>query len=154
MGQSRVHYTFEKNDSKMYHNIAMHSPQYGRGDNLLYYKSNYRRQRGGGLGSILGAIARKLIPFSKQVLWPAAKKYILPHAQTAAIDFAGDVMEGRNIRESFKEHGKKAIKASVEQFKDQSGSGSQRKRKRSQTLKKKKKRQCTLLSSPDVINKL
>ena len=116
---------------------------------MLYYKSNYRRQRGGGLGSILGAIARKLIPFSKQILWPAAKKYILPHAQTAAIDFAGDV-----IRESFKGHGKKAIKASVEQFKDQSGSASQRKRKRSQTLKKKKKRQCNLLSSPDVINQL
>lgn len=124
--------------------------QYGRGDDLLYYKTNYRRQRGGGLGSILGAIAKKLIPFSKQVLWPAAKKFILPHARTAALGLAEDVMDGKNFRDSFKEQGKQAIKASVQQFKNQSGSGRHRKRKRPQTPRKKIKRHCNLLSTPDV----
>lgn len=103
----------------------LYSPQTGRGadDGLSFYKSSYRRQRGAGLGSVLGAIARRLIPIAKNILWPAAKKYVLPHAAHAAKQIAGDVLTGRNVKESLKEHGKGALKEIGKEITSQSGSG-------------------------------
>ena len=102
----------------------------GLNDDLLYYKSSYRNQRGNGLGSIFGAIAKRLIPFAKQVLWPAAKKYVLPHAKTAALGLTEDLLEGKNLRSSLKERGSEAIKGATQQLRDQSGSGFPTKQKR------------------------
>ena len=100
----------------------------GLDNDLLYYKSNYNRQRGAGLGSILGSIAKHLIPFAKNILWPTAKKYVLPHAKTAALGFTDDLLEGRNFGQSLKERGTEVIKGATQQLRDQSGSG---RRKRS-----------------------
>lgn len=110
----------------------LYSPQTGRGleNDLQFYKSSYRRQRGAGLGAIFGSIARRLLPFAQNILWPAAKKYVLPHAQMAAKNIAGDIMSGRNVKESIKERGSTALKSIGEQIKTQSGSGRSRKRKR------------------------
>lgn len=126
--------------------VRLYNPQSGRGmdDGLVFYKSSYKRQRGAGLGSILGSLARGLIPIAKNILWPAAKKYVLPHAVTAAKSFAGDVLSGRNVKESIKERGKTALKGIGEQIVTQSGSGNRRrtkskKRKLSQVKRKFKK---------------
>lgn len=110
--------------------VRLYNPQVGRGldDGLVYYKSSYKRQRGAGLGSILGSIARRLIPIARNILWPAAKKYVLPHATAAAKQVAGDVLSGRNVKESIKDHGKQALKGIGEQIISQSGSGRHRRR--------------------------
>ena len=102
----------------------------GSDDDLLYYRSNYRRQRGAGLGSILGSIAKRLIPFAKSVLWPAAKKYVLPHAKTAALGFTEDLLEGKNLKQSLKSRGTDVIKGTTQQLRDQSGSGRQKRNTR------------------------
>jgi len=123
----------------------LYSPQTGRGadDSLAFYKSSYKRQRGAGLGSVLGAIARTLIPIARNILWPATKKYVLPHATEAAKHFAGDVLSGRNIKESLKEHGKEALKGIGTQITSQSGKGrgkrSNKSRKRKAVTKIRKK---------------
>lgn len=117
--------------------VKLYTPQVGRGlDNgLVFYKSSYKRQRGAGLGSILGSLARHLIPLAKNILWPATKKYVLPHAASAAKQVASDVLSGRNVKESIKDHGKQALKGIGEQIINQSGSG--RKRRRIKSRKRK-----------------
>nr|DAC81376.1 TPA_asm: cupiennin [Orchesella springtail adintovirus] len=109
----------------------LYSPQKGRGldDGLQFYKSSYRRQKGAGLGGIFGSIARHLIPFAKNVLFPAAKKYLAPHAKIAARSLAGDILSGRNVRESIKDRGSTAIKGIGHDILNQSGTGRTRKRK-------------------------
>ena len=117
--------------------IRLYNPQVGRGldDGLSFYKSSYRRQRGAGLGGILGTIARRLIPIAKNILWPAAKKYVLPHATEAAKNLATDVLSGRNVKESIKERASTALKKVGDQIINQSGSG---RRRRSVKAKKRK----------------
>lgn len=102
--------------------------QRGRGleDDLPFYSSSYKRQRGGGLGSLFGALAKRLIPFAKNILWPAAKKYVLPHATSAALALTDDILEGKNVGSSIKERGVEAIKGATQQYREQSGSGRQR----------------------------
>lgn len=133
MGLRRAHFILERNGFKMNQVeindlVRLYHPQVGRGmdDGLMFYKSNYKRQRGSGLGGILGTLARKLIPIAKNILWPAAKKYVLPHAASAARHVAGDVFSGRNIKESVKEHGSHALKGIGEGILTQSGSGRKR----------------------------
>lgn len=124
--------------------VRLYSPQVGRGleDGLAFYKSSYKRQRGAGLGGILGSIARKLIPIAKNILWPAAKKYVLPHAAEAARHLAGDVLTGKNVKESIKVRGGQALKGIGEEIFTQSGSGRKRRiksRKRKAATKSKRK---------------
>lgn len=121
--------------------IRLYSPQRGGGanDGLLYYKSNYRRQRGAGLGSIFGAIAKRLIPFAKNILWPATQKYVLPRAQEAIKGVTEDIFAGKNVAQSLKEHGKEAIKGIGSDVLTQSGSGRRRKRTRSRAAIKRKR---------------
>lgn len=111
--------------------IRLYNPQVGRGadDGLVFYKSSYKRQRGAGLGAVFGAIARKLIPIARNILWPAAKKYVIPHASLAAKQLAGDVLSGRNVKESIKHRGQDALKGIGDSIATQSGSGRKRKRK-------------------------
>lgn len=134
---------------KMYHTnvndfMRLYNPQTGRGagDGLVFYKSSYKRQRGAGLGAVFGAIARRLIPIAKNILWPAAKKYVLPHASLAAKQLASDVLSGRNVKESIKHRGQDALKEIGDSIVAQSGSGRKRKRKskKRKTVVKKNKR--------------
>lgn len=122
--------------------IRLYTPQVGSGhdDGLTFYRSNYRRQRGAGLGSIFGSLARRLIPFAKNFLLPAAQKYILPHATEAAKSIADDIFSGKNVKQSLKEHGKTAIKGIGNQLLSQSGSGRKRKRSISKISSHKKTR--------------
>ncbi len=110
--------------------MRLYNPQVGSGhdDGLTFYRSNYRRQRGAGLGSIFGSIARRLIPFARNFLLPAAKKYVLPHATEAVKNIADDIFSGKNVKQSLKEHGKTAIKGIGSNILSQSGSGRKRKR--------------------------
>lgn len=121
----------------------LYNPQTGRGldSGLSFYKSSYKRQRGAGLGAVLGSIARKLIPIAKNILWPAAKKYVLPHASIAAKQLASDVFSGRNVKESLKHRGSDALKGIGDSILTQSGSGRKRKRSISKKRKSTHKRQ-------------
>lgn len=112
----------------------------GLDDNLLYYTSSYKRQRGAGLGSILGSLAKRLMPFAKQILWPAAKKYVLPHAKSAALALTDDILEGKNVGQSLKQRGVEAIKGATQQLRDQSGTGKRKKRTRAKPYKRKTKK--------------
>ena len=79
------------------------------------------------------------MPFAKKLL-PVAKKYLLPHAKTAAVGIADDLFAGKNFHTSIKEHGKKAINSAVHSAFDQSGSGTRSKRKLSNKNLPKSKR--------------
>lgn len=120
--------------------IRLYTPQVGSGhdDGLTFYRSNYRRQRGSGLGSIFGSIARRLIPFARNFLLPAAQKYVLPHAKQAVKNIADDILSGKNVKQSLKEHGKTAIKGIGDKILSQSGSGRKRKRNISKRRSSKK----------------
>jgi len=105
-------------------------PQFGAG--LAYYRPSILRQRGSGLGGIFGSVFRRLIPFARDILLPAAKKYVLPHAEEAIGNIAGDLINGRsNIKDSLKANGITALKKIGKSVLDQSGSGRPKKRKRS-----------------------
>jgi hypothetical protein len=52
------------------------------------------RQKGGGLGSILGLIGRYGIPL--------LQKYILPHAASAAMSTISDLTQGKPLKETLK----------------------------------------------------
>lgn len=61
------------------------------------------RQRGGGLGSVLGFISKYALPL--------IKKYIIPHIKNAAISSVHDVVgDGLSIKSSLKNRGKQFIK--------------------------------------------
>jgi hypothetical protein len=130
--------------------IRLYTPQVGSGhdDGLTFYRSNYRRQRGAGLGSIFGSIARRLIPFARNFLLPAAEKYVLPHAKEAVKNIAGDILSGKNVKQSFKEHGKTAIKGIGNKILSQSGSGRKRKRNLSKRRSSKKIKRSHQKSGP------
>ena len=129
----------------------LYSPQRqqsgGSGEGLQYYRSTYRRQRGEGLGSIFGSLARRIIPFVKSHIVPLAKKYILPHAHKGVTDLVSDVFEGKNVKQSVKERGRQVFKDISSPGNHQSGGG--RKRKLSQKVGscKKQKLPCTKIST-------
>ena len=56
------------------------------------------RQRGGGLGSVIGSIAKYAIPL--------IQRYILPHAKSAALSTLADVTSGgQSIKQALKRNG-------------------------------------------------
>lgn len=131
-------YTSE-NDIKQL--IRLYSPQSGEGlADLLFYRPSIRRQRGSGLGGILGAFARKILPFARNFLFPAAKQYVLPSAVEAVKNVASDVMSGKqSVGSSLKEHAKSAAKGiGTAIVKNQFGRGYSTVRKRKATPKKSK----------------
>lgn len=136
--------------------LRVYSPsQYGGqlNSDLQYYVPSVRRQRGSGLGSVLRNVFSKIIPFAKKWILPAAKQYVLPHAKEMAKNVALDALQGENIKESLKTHGKVALKKSGKQLvEDQLGSGKRGRRKRvrrsssiKRSGKKKKKAQSSFL---------
>lgn len=60
------------------------------------------RQRGKGLGGLLGSIAK--------TAFPIFKKFVLPHVKKGLISTAGDVIAGKNVKQSIKKRGKKTGK--------------------------------------------
>ena len=81
-------------------------------------------------------------------MWPATKKYVLPHAKTAALGMTEDFIEGKNLRDSFRNRGADAIKSATQQLRDQSGSGHQKRNKQKRALKRKKPYSLELKSPP------
>ena len=61
-------------------------------------------QRGGGLGNFLGRLFRFVLPVAKRV-----GKAVGKQALTSGADILSDVVKGRNIKESAKEHGRVAL---------------------------------------------
>ena len=61
-------------------------------------------QRGGGLGNFLGRLFRFVLPVAKKV-----GKAVGKQALTSGADILDDVVKGRNIKESAKEHGRVAL---------------------------------------------
>jgi hypothetical protein len=96
------------------------------------------RQRGGGLGSVLGGIARYALPL--------LMKYVFPHARDAAIRTVSDVTtNGASLKSSLKKNGIGFIKnVGVSILKNtiasQSGQGIKRKIKGKKKSKKPTKR--------------
>ena len=119
------------------------SPYRQPGYGLMYYRGSALRQKGRGLGSFFGNLMKTFIPFAKNTLFPAAKKYILPHATEMARNVAKDVLtEGKSIRSSLRDNGLQALKGVGSAIVNQSGSGYQRKytRKRKRSAKQKSNR--------------
>lgn len=93
-------------------------------DGLLFYRGGPYRQKGHGIGGFFGSLLSKLIPFAKNIMLPAAKKYVLPHMVDMAKNVAGDVIEQRSsLKDAFKQHGINALKETGRQITGQSGSG-------------------------------
>lgn len=129
-------YPYEPLDLMYYSGSNLLQP--GRG--LGYYRGYRYRQKGRGLGSFFGHLFRRFLPFARNTLLPAAKKYVLPHATTMAKNVAKDVFsQNQAIGESLREHGIAALKGVGSSVLNQSGSGLQsmctRKRKRSSYFK-------------------
>lgn len=68
-----------------------------------------RRQRGHGLGSVLGGLFRSVVPFIKRNIGTIGKTL----ARTG-MTIAGDVMSGRKLKESVKEHVPQGLKRTAE----------------------------------------
>jgi len=94
-----------------------------------------RYQRGHGLAQTIGSLFKR---FVMPIVAPAAKrigKQILGNVAKTGMEVAGDVIGGRNIKKTLKEHGLAGIKKTVDEIVDQSPVDKQRPQK-----KKNKKR--------------
>ena len=81
------------------------------------------RQKGGGLGSILGFIGKYAIPL--------LTKYVLPHARTALINTVSDVSNGQPIKNALKTHGVGMLKnVGKAILNEQTGSGLNRNKRK------------------------
>jgi hypothetical protein len=111
--------------------LRLYDPnQYGAGE---FYRANISRQRGSGFGSIFKSVGRFLLPL--------VRKHVLPYAAKTAKNVMDDVLEGRNVGQSLKEHGLAGIKdVGRSVFGSQSGSGSRLKRKTSTSVQIKRKK--------------
>jgi len=100
-------------------------PQVGAGFSVF----SGARQRGGGLGGILGSLVKYGIPL--------AQKYIWPHARDAVVRTAEDLIQDRsNIKQALKRNSGNFIKSVGKSVADkllQEGSGLSRKRKKLQS---------------------
>jgi len=83
-----------------------------------------RYQRGHGLGSMLSGLFRRVIfPFIKN-----NARTVASHALKTGLKVADDVVEGKSLKESVKQHLPEGIKETAKSINWQTGSG-QRKRK-------------------------
>jgi hypothetical protein len=87
--------------------------QIGKGEIPVYHGS---RQRGGGIGSVLGGIAK--------YAFPLVMKYIFPHVKRAASSVISDVVNNRSsVKQSLKKGGQQFLKDFAESVGKQSGEG-------------------------------
>ena len=101
--------------------------QSGRG---MPVYSGALRQRGHGLGNIIGSLFRRILPF----LGRGAAAALMTGSKVV-----GDVSEGKKFKQSLKDRVPEGIKSLASSLVNQSGSG-HRKRKRRQSKNKKKKK--------------
>ena len=109
---------------------ALYSPKVQYGGAVLepqFYRSSYSRQRGEGLGSIFGALARRLMPFVRNHILPAAQKYIIPAAKQGITNLVSDVIEGKNVKSSVVDRGRQVFNDIGKSITSQTGSGRKRK---------------------------
>lgn len=71
-----------------------------------------RRQRGHGLGNVLGSLFRGVVPFIKQNIGSVGRTL----ARTG-MDIAGDMLRGRNLKESAKQRVPQGLKRTAENLK-------------------------------------
>ena len=91
---------------------------------MRYLGFPYKSQKGGGLLNFFGKFSRVFKPLAKStlhsILKPAASK-IFDTVKNEAIDagkqVAGDVLQGKNLKESLKQRGTAAIKRAAEPVK-------------------------------------
>lgn len=97
------------------------------------FKSPIYYQRGSGIFSVLGSIARRSLPF--------LRKYILPAAGELIYGLSNDVSERKNIKDSIKRRSMEAIKKiGTRVYK---GGRARRNRKPVKKIRKKKKKKNT-----------
>jgi len=89
-----------------------------------------RGRRGGGIFNVLSGLAKKAVPF--------LMRNVAPEAVRMGKDVLGDVLEGRNLRESLKTRGVAALKG-VGQRLARGGGGRVRKRSKKKANKRKTK---------------
>ena len=95
---------------------------------FLFYRANLRRQKGYGLGGLFGTLARYVIPFAKNILWP--------HAKRALRDIAVDVVDDRvPFKQAIKSRSIGALKSVGRDIMNQTGRGRGRVRKRKKKSK-------------------
>lgn len=95
----------------------------------VYAGSRY--QRGGGIGSFLGGIGRRILPFLAK-----GAKVLGKEALRSGINVAADALEGRNISDSIRERAaeskevlrEKAVRK-LKEFGEQAGTGRKRKKR-------------------------
>lgn len=102
--------------------------QAGGGGLPVFVGSRY--QRGGGLGSILGNIGKRVLPFLMKGVKALGKE-----ALRTGVNVASDALEGKNISESIRERAaesrdilKSKAARKLREFGDQVGSGRKRRR--------------------------
>jgi len=106
----------------VFHHESYHdalNPQSGRG--LPVFKGY--RQRGGGLGGILGFFARHALS--------VISKYLLPHAKSTALSIASDVMKNKALKTTLKKNGLELLQKVGKDLlanSEQKGSGIKRKK--------------------------
>jgi hypothetical protein len=79
-----------------------------RGGNIAGFRGA-RMQRGYGIGGIFKSLARYAIPLFKQ-----GAKVVGKRALQAATEVGQDVIQGKNVKESFKSRGKQVVSDVVE----------------------------------------
>jgi len=82
-----------------------------------------RTQRGHGLGSMLGGLFRRILPFLK-----SGAKFLAPKVMKAGMQITDDVVAGKSFKESVKERVPGAIKEAMSGVNLQSGSGFRKRR--------------------------
>lgn len=87
---------------------ALFTPQRGQGRISIFH--GIPRQRGHGIGSVIGMAMKYLLPFLSSPLGQTLQTSVLPAAADAASNIATDVIAGKNLKESVKTHGRHAVK--------------------------------------------
>jgi hypothetical protein len=118
-----------------------------RDGNIAGYRGA-RFQRGYGIGSIFKSLARYAIPLFKQGAKVVGKREL-----QAATEVGQDVLQGKNVRESAKIHGKEVVKEFAEQgartLLQQAGRGSKRRQGQCSNLSATKRlKMCSHIAVP------
>ncbi len=88
----------------------------------LPYYIGQNRQRGSGIGALVGGIARLALPFMKNILFPAAKRIGREFAIQALPEVAEVLTQRKSPREAFKQ-------TAIRTARSQIGRGTKRKRR-------------------------